>query len=137
MQDIILTAPKQPTDDSGNGSRYRIQAIERAMSIRGARYLHVLVPCPLGWGAASHDTIRLARLARETGLFPVFEGEHGEVVSVSKIRNRVPVDEYLRPQKRFAHLFGSPGRPDMLERIQARADRNIRRFGLLDAEAAS
>ena len=51
----------------------------------GARYLHVFVPCPLGWGAASKDTIRLARLAKETGLFPVFEAEHGEVVSVSKI----------------------------------------------------
>ena len=54
--------------------------VERAMELRGARYLHVLVPCPLGWGAASHDTIRLARLAKETGLFPVFEAEHGEVV---------------------------------------------------------
>ena len=48
--------------------------VERAMAIHGARYLHVLVPCPLGWGSASHDTIRLARLAHESGLFPVFEG---------------------------------------------------------------
>src|SRR5512145_1099872 len=46
--------------------------VERALELRGARYLHVFVPCPLGWGAASHDTLRLARLARETGLFPVF-----------------------------------------------------------------
>src|SRR5213078_1514939 len=45
--------------------------VERAMSMRGARYLHVLVPCPLGWGSAARDTIRLARLARDTGLFPV------------------------------------------------------------------
>ena len=55
-----------------------------------------LVPCPLGWGSASRDTIRLARLAKETGLFPVFEAEHGEVVGVSKIRRQVPVEEYLR-----------------------------------------
>jgi pyruvate ferredoxin oxidoreductase beta subunit len=41
--------------------------VEKAMGIHGARYLHVMVPCPLGWGSASHDTIRLARLARETG----------------------------------------------------------------------
>jgi pyruvate ferredoxin oxidoreductase beta subunit len=41
--------------------------VERAMSLRGARYLHILVPCPLGWGAASHDTIRLARLAASPG----------------------------------------------------------------------
>jgi len=107
----------------------------RAMSIRGARYLHVLVPCPLGWGAASHDTIRLARLARETGLFPEFEAEHGEVTAVTKIRHRVPVEEYLRPQKRFAHLFGSPGHPEMVAAMQAHADRNIRRFGLLAEES--
>src|SRR5207342_3237519 len=46
--------------------------VERAMRLRGARYLHVLVPCPLGWGSVSGDTIRVARLATESGLFPVF-----------------------------------------------------------------
>jgi pyruvate ferredoxin oxidoreductase beta subunit len=106
--------------------------IERAMELRGARYVHVFVPCPLGWGSASKDTIKIARLATETGLFPVLEAEHGEVVSVSKIRRRVPVEEYLRPQRRFAHLFREPPRADVIERIQATADRNIRRFGLLE-----
>ncbi|MFM2445952.1 MAG: hypothetical protein RI936_399, partial [Pseudomonadota bacterium] len=66
--------------------------VERAMQFRGARYLHILVPCPLGWGAASQDTIKLARLAKETGLFPVFEAEYGEVVKVLPIRRRVPVE---------------------------------------------
>lgn len=110
--------------------------VDKAMSMRGARYLHVLVPCPLGWGAASHDTIRLARLARETGIFPVFEAERGEVTAVTTIRHRVPVEEYLRPQKRFAHLFGTPGQPELVARIQADADRKIRRFRLLDADEA-
>jgi len=110
--------------------------VERAMTLRGARYLHVLVPCPLGWGAASRDTILLARLARETGIFPVFEAEDGEVTAVTKIRRRLPVEDYLRPQRRFAHLFGTPGHPEMLARIQAEADRNIRRFGLLDRAEA-
>ena len=108
--------------------------VERAMSLRGARYLHILVPCPLGWGSASHDTIKLARLARETGIFPVFEAERGEVTRVTKIRRRVPVEEYLKPQKRFAHLFGKPGHPEMLAHIQANADRNIRRYQLLEEE---
>ncbi len=69
--------------------------VTRAMDLHGARYLHVLVPCPLGWGAAPADTIKLARLANESGLFPVFEAEHG-VVSSTPIRRRVPVTEYLR-----------------------------------------
>ncbi len=111
--------------------------VEKAMSLHGARYLHILVPCPLGWGSASHDTIKLARLARETGLFPVFEAEQGEVTSVTRIRHRVPVDEYLKPQKRFAHLFGAKGHPEMLARIQADADKNIRRFKLLEDEVTA
>jgi len=109
--------------------------VERAMQVHGARYLHVLVPCPLGWGSESNETIRLARLAQESGLFPVFEAEAGEVVNVSKIRSRVPVEEYLRPQRRFAHLFGDPPRTDVVEHLQAMADRNIERFGLLDEES--
>ncbi|GAA4659531.1 thiamine pyrophosphate-dependent enzyme [Amycolatopsis dongchuanensis] len=108
--------------------------VARAMEFRGARYLHVLVPCPLGWGSASRDTIRLARLAKESGVFPVFEAERGEVVVVSKIRHRVPVEEYLRPQARYAHLFGEPPATAVLARIQELADRNIRRYGLLGEE---
>ena len=66
-----------------------------------------------------------------SGLFPLFEAEHGEVTASTPIRKPVPVQEYLQLQKRFAHLFGTPGRPDVVRRIQAHADRNIRRFGLL------
>jgi pyruvate ferredoxin oxidoreductase beta subunit len=108
--------------------------VERAMEFRGARYLHVLVPCPLGWGSASCDTIRVARLATQSGLFPVFEAEHGEIVATTAIRHQVGVDEYLKAQKRYAHLFGPPVRTDLIELIQARANCNIRRFGLLDAK---
>jgi pyruvate ferredoxin oxidoreductase beta subunit len=106
--------------------------IERALEFHGARYVHILVPCPLGWGTTAGDTIRIARLAQETGLFPVFEAEAGEVVGVSKIRRHVPVEEYLRPQRRFAHLFGEPPQTEVIAHIQARADRNIERFGLVE-----
>jgi pyruvate ferredoxin oxidoreductase beta subunit len=105
----------------------------RAMEFHGARYLHVLVPCPLGWGSATGETIRLGRLAVETGLFPVFEAEGGDVVAASPIRRQVPVEEYLRPQRRYAHLFQPELRSDVIERLQALADRNIRRFGLVAA----
>jgi len=49
----------------------------------------------------------------------------------------VPVEDYLRPQRRYAHLFRDPPRTDVIERIQAGADRNIRRFGLLEDEDAA
>jgi pyruvate ferredoxin oxidoreductase beta subunit len=111
--------------------------VEHAMQLRGARYLHVLVPCPLGWGSASSDTIRIARLAAETGLFPVFEAEHGHVTAVSQIRHRTPVDAYLSLQRRYAHLFGEHGRPDLVARIQSIADQNIATYGLLETPDAT
>ena len=105
--------------------------VERAMEVHGARYLHVLVPCPLGWGSVPSDTIELARLAQETGIFPVFEARDGTVTSVSPIRHRMPVEAYLSRQGRYAHLFGDPPRDDVIARIQDQADRNIARYGLV------
>jgi len=105
--------------------------VTKAMSIHGARYIHIFVPCPLGWGAPSQDTIKLSRLAVESGIFPVFEAEAGEVTGVRKIRHQVPIEDYLRPQRRFAHLFGKQPDVATIARLQERADRNIRRFGLL------
>jgi len=110
--------------------------VKRAMEFHGARYIHVFVPCPLGWGSASHDTIRIARLAHETGLFPLFEAEHGELVSTLPIRKKAPVEEYLRPQRRFAHLFGANPRVETIAKIQALADRNIRKYRQLPEEEA-
>jgi pyruvate ferredoxin oxidoreductase beta subunit len=109
--------------------------VHKAMSIRGARYLHIFVPCPLGWGSASEDTIKLARLVVETGMFPLFEAEGGEVTNRYQIRRRVPVEEYLKPQRRYAHLFGKKPAVQTIARIQAMADRNIRKYRLLGEEA--
>ncbi len=105
--------------------------VSKAMSMRGARYIHIHVPCPLGWGSQPADTIKVARMAVQSGLFPLFEAEHGEISGRTKLRRPVPVTEYLKLQKRFAHLFGKQEDP-RLARIQAIADRNIQKFGLLD-----
>jgi pyruvate ferredoxin oxidoreductase beta subunit len=101
------------------------------MGIHGARYIQIFVPCPLGWGSKPADTLKVARLAVESGLFPLFEAEHGEITEVTKIRRRVDVADYLKLQRRFAHVFKTP---DQLEQIRAIAETNIRKFGLLDGE---
>jgi len=106
------------------------QKVEKAIVIGGARYIHIHVPCPLGWGSSSHDTIKLARLAVETGLFPLFEAEFGEITDRTVIRRKQPVEEYLKPQKRFAHLFRPKRDADRISMIQSLADHNIRRFKL-------
>ena len=104
--------------------------VTRAMEIRGARYIHVHVPCPLGWGSEPADTIKVARLAVECGLFPLMEARDGEVTDRTRIRHLVPVDDYLVLQKRFAHLFRPERDEPRLRMIQAIANGNIRRFGL-------
>ena len=106
--------------------------VTKAMSIHGARYIQIHVPCPLGWAAASHDTIRLARLAIECGFYPIFEAEHGKVTDVRKIRRQVPVQDYLRPQGRFAHLFCDGEEDPRVARLQAICDANIADYGLLN-----
>jgi pyruvate ferredoxin oxidoreductase beta subunit len=102
--------------------------VARAMSMDGARYIHIHVPCPLGWGSLPCDTIKLARLAVETGLFPLFEAENGELSGSTPIRRQQKVVEYLKLQRRFAHVVKDEL---MVEAMQAIADRNIKRFNLV------
>jgi pyruvate ferredoxin oxidoreductase beta subunit len=104
--------------------------VTRAMSIKGARYIHIHVPCPLGWGSAPEDTIKVARMAVESGLFPLFEAHHGEITARYTLRRRVHVVEYLKLQRRFAHLLGRTPDNATIDAIQAIAEKNIRVFGL-------
>ena len=110
--------------------------VTRAMGMHGARYVHIHVPCPLGWGSQPADTMLVARMAVESGLFPLIEAEHGEVTGRYQLRKQVPVEDYLKLQRRFAHLFGAKGEPATVAAIQAMADANIRRFGLTQPVAA-
>ena len=105
--------------------------VAKAMDIEGARYIHIHVPCPLGWKSDPAFTVKVARLAVESGLYPLFEAEHGEITNVAEIRRQVPVADYLKLQRRFAHVLKNQ---HQLERIQAIADANIRKFGLVKAQ---
>ena len=72
-------------------------------------------PARFGWGSSPANTVKVARLATESGLFPVFEAEAGEVTSSTPIRHQVPVTDYLRVQARYAHLF----KPEKTKRSSA------------------
>jgi len=105
--------------------------VTRAMGMQGARYIHIHVPCPLGWGSDPALTIRVARMAVESGLFPLFEAQFGTVVGRKTIRRKVPVERYLELQNRFKHLFGPPLNTEAIAAIQSIADANIAAYGLI------
>ena len=106
--------------------------VTKAIGVRGARYIHVHVPCPLGWGSDPAHTMKVARLAVESGLFPLFEAEFGKIICSTPIRRKVPVERYLELQTRFKHLFGPPQDTEALAAIQAMADDNIAVYGLME-----
>ncbi|BDB98487.1 3-methyl-2-oxobutanoate dehydrogenase subunit beta [Saccharolobus caldissimus] len=84
------------------------EKVKKAKGIQGFRYIHLLSPCPPGWRFDSKYTIEVAKLAVETGVWPLFEVINGEfrLTSVSKtlLEKRKPVIEYLKLQGRFAKL---------------------------------
>ena len=108
--------------------------VTKAMGIHGARYIHIHVPCPLGWKSDPALTIKVARMAVESGLFPLFEAEYGMIRDRTPIRRKVPVERYLELQGRFKHLFGETPNRAAIAGIQGIADANIQRYGLLQQE---
>ncbi len=118
--------------------------VRRGTEIEGASFVHVHSPCPLGWGHDGALSIEVARLAVQSGLFPLVEMERGRVVSVMRIREIRPVSHYLRLQERFRHLFeDAPEAREELQHLQEIADHNIELYRLrggapdaLDSEGA-
>lgn len=98
------------------------QKVERASRLRGPKLLLVLSPCPTGWGFEPDHLGEIGRLAVKTGVWPLKEYVDGSVRYTKVPATRAPVEEYLRAQGRFAHLF-EPSRDDAtLAAIQASVD---------------
>ena len=105
--------------------------VKKALAIPGPKYLQVLVTCVPGWHTDSKDTIKIGRLAQQTGLYPVVEYIEGRLASVAKCpKPRPKVDEYLKLQGRFKHLFKDKNGSKVIDELQKMADYNVNKFGL-------
>ena len=104
--------------------------VKKAFTVKGPKYIQIFVPCPLGWRHEPVLTPTVSKLVVETGLFPLVEYVNGELTSAKKIKDIKPVEEYLKLQRRFAHLFKSEEGKKQIEEIQKIADANIEKFGL-------
>ncbi len=101
-----------------------MRKIERAISIDGPTYIHLHSPCSVGWGIDDSMGVTVGRLAVETCLFPLYEVEAGRNFTINRnIKNKKPVEEYLKLQGRFSHLFKEKSREE-IARMQREIDEN-------------
>ena len=106
------------------------QKIETALEHDGPKYIQISAPCMLGWEFDTSETITVADLAVETGMYPLFEMENGELTDVRTIRDRKPVEKYLEKQGRFRHLFEKDGGDEVIEEIQQHIEERAEELGL-------
>ncbi len=100
-----------------------INKAEKAINVDGPAFLNILAPCPRGWRIASDQTIEIARLAFKTKFWPLFEIENGKW-SMKQVKDSdvLPVEDYMRPQGRFAHLFKPEPNTEIIAEIQRDVD---------------
>lgn len=96
--------------------------IEKARGIKGPRMIIILSPCPTGWDYDPRETVNIGRLAVKSGVWPLKEYVDGEVIHTRIPRQRAPVEEYLKLQGRFAHLFEPQRNEALLTEIQVKVD---------------
>ena len=94
---------------------------EKAIYTEGPAFLNVLAPCPRGWGYPTEDLMKINKLAVDTCYWPLYEVINGKYVVNYKPAKKLPVEEFLKPQKRFKHMF-KPGNEWMIEEFQKIVD---------------
>jgi pyruvate ferredoxin oxidoreductase beta subunit len=107
VQYVATACPSYPLDF--------INKVKKAMKVKGPSYIHCFTVCPTGWRSPSEMTIKLGRLAVETGIFPLYEVEDGKYRMTIEVDELRPVEDYMKSQGRYRHLT-----PDQVEMIQER-----------------
>ena len=95
---------------------------EKAIYTEGPTFLNVLAPCPRGWGYPTENLMQINKLAVETCYWPLYEIENGKYKITYKPAKKLPIEEFLKPQKRFKHMFKT-GNEWMIEEFQKEVDR--------------
>ncbi|HDG98830.1 MAG TPA: 3-methyl-2-oxobutanoate dehydrogenase subunit beta [Desulfobacterales bacterium] len=105
-----------------------VNKFKKAKEIKGTRFIHILSPCPPGWRIDSSKSIKVARMATQSRIFPLYEVEAGRLSITVKPEKTLPVRDYLMSQGRFSQMS-----EDMVSQVQAHAERRWK--DLLNREA--
>lgn len=98
---------------------------QRAIYTPGPAFLNIMAPCPRGWRYPSEKLMEITELAIETCVWPLYEVIEGKYILNYRPKKKLPVEEYLKVQGRFAHMF-KQGNEWMIEQTQREVDRNWR-----------
>lgn len=94
---------------------------EKAIYTKGPAFLNVMAPCPRGWGYPTEDLMKINKLAVETCYWPLYEVVNGVYHITYKPAKKLPIEEFLKPQKRFKHMF-APENQWMIQEFQRIVD---------------
>jgi len=112
---IATVTPSYPTE--------LYEKFKAALAVKGTRYIHILVPCPPGWGFDPKDTVKIGKIAVQCGIFDLFEIKDGKFSfyglssKIARGEVRLPVDEYLKAQTRYGNISS-----ETIRAIQASVD---------------
>jgi len=94
-----------------------VKKVRKALSIEGPTFIAVYSPCVPGWGYPENKSIEVAKIAVETGFWPLYEVENGYYKINYKPRSPLPIEEFLKSQVRFAHLLNHPEAIEEIKRF--------------------
>lgn len=125
----IVAAHNIPYTAQASISNWRdvVRKAQKAFAVDGPSFINILAPCHRGWRYPMEKTVELARLAVQTCIWPLYEVENGDWTLTVKVKNKKPVEEYLKLQGRFAHLFKDENR-EHLQAVQEYVDREWERI---------
>ncbi|MBI4518965.1 MAG: pyruvate synthase [Deltaproteobacteria bacterium] len=118
---VATVSPAYPLD--------LMDKVARAGRWRGPKLFISLSSCPPGWGIEPADSVEVAKLAVDTGVWPLKEAHDDEVVHTVIPHRLHPVEEYLKRQARYRHLFEPVRKADILRQLQADVDGYWQRLG--------
>ena len=95
---------------------------EKAIYTEGAAFLNIMTPCPRGWRYETADIMKICQLAIDTCYWPMFEVDHGVWRITYEPKKKLPIEDFLKEQGRFKHLF-KPGNEHLIEQFQQEVDR--------------
>jgi len=111
---VATVSPAYPLD--------LMDKVARAARLRGPKLFVALSTCPPGWGVAPEESVEVAKLAVECGVWPLKEAGDAGVVHTVVPHRFLPVEDYLRPQQRYRHLFEPARQDEILRRLQRDVD---------------